>query len=67
MKLKHLPKPKLFFFVSVFVALTNGNLTGDMYLDLLLNAFYPALTIIIKNNPANIDEKLIFQHITHEM
>lgn len=38
-----------------------GNLTGDMYLDLLENAIDPALTHIIENDPAYNEQELIFQ------
>ena len=38
-----------------------GNLTGDMYLDLLENAIDPALTNIIENDPAYSEQELIFQ------
>ena len=38
-----------------------GNLTGDMYLDLLENTIDPALTHIIENDPAYNEHELIFQ------
>lgn len=38
-----------------------GNLTGDMYLDLLENTIDPALTDIIENNPGYVEADLIFQ------
>lgn len=38
------------------------NLTGDVYLDLLENAFDPALTNIMERNAAYIEKIIVIQH-----
>lgn len=39
----------------------NGNLTGDMYLELLQEAIDPALTVIVENNNDYLEDELMFQ------
>lgn len=53
-----------FAYLSLFVI---GNVSNDMYLELLQEAIYPTITTIIENNKVPLEDEESFQQVGHGM